>query len=210
MFLCLFVTPTCILRISFDCDVWCVKQEHMIQSEVSLLRRVKHPNIVLLIEEIDTQNDLYLVMELVKVLLQHNMKSCKCHVQNVTLADSAFFREGTSLMPSPPPTSTQSGTPAVCSSTWPAPSSTCTAWISSTGTSSPRTCWWVRDWSCSVALVSLLPESFTDRYADNLARSQQKALLLLKFQPCFTLITQRLPTHPFCKLRNRSGAALIC
>lgn len=39
----------------------------MIQSEVSLLRRVKHPNIVLLIEEMDTHNDLYLVMELVKV-----------------------------------------------------------------------------------------------------------------------------------------------
>lgn len=40
----------------------------MIQSEVSILRRVKHPNIVLLIEEMDTQNELYLVMELVKVL----------------------------------------------------------------------------------------------------------------------------------------------
>lgn len=44
----------------------CRGKEHMIQSEVSLLRRVKHPNIVLLIEEIDTQHDLYLVMELVK------------------------------------------------------------------------------------------------------------------------------------------------
>lgn len=52
----------------------------MIQSEVSLLRRVKHPNIVLLIEEIDTQNDLYLVMELVKVLHQHNRPTSKCHV----------------------------------------------------------------------------------------------------------------------------------
>lgn len=41
----------------------------MIQSEVSILRRVKHPNIVLLIEEMDTQNELYLVMELVKVLI---------------------------------------------------------------------------------------------------------------------------------------------
>lgn len=40
----------------------------MIQSEVSILRRVKHPNIVLLIEEIDTHSELYLVMELVKVL----------------------------------------------------------------------------------------------------------------------------------------------
>lgn len=40
----------------------------MIQSEVSILRRVKHPNIVLLIEEIDAHSELYLVMELVKVL----------------------------------------------------------------------------------------------------------------------------------------------
>lgn len=45
-----------------------ITQEHMIQSEVSILRRVKHPNIVLLIEEMDTNSELYLVMELVKVL----------------------------------------------------------------------------------------------------------------------------------------------
>lgn len=51
---------------SFDC-ISSITQEHMIQSEVSILRRVKHPNIVLLIEEMDTQSELYLVMELVKV-----------------------------------------------------------------------------------------------------------------------------------------------
>lgn len=39
----------------------------MIQNEVAILRRVKHPNIVLLIEEMDTYGELYLVMELVKV-----------------------------------------------------------------------------------------------------------------------------------------------
>lgn len=49
-----------------DTCVCCV-QEHMIQNEVSILRRVKHPNIVLLIEEMDTYSELYLVMELVKV-----------------------------------------------------------------------------------------------------------------------------------------------
>lgn len=38
----------------------------MIQNEVSILRRVKHPNIVLLIEEMDVPTELYLVMELVK------------------------------------------------------------------------------------------------------------------------------------------------
>uniref|UniRef100_A0A8D0D6Q6 Serine/threonine-protein kinase DCLK2 n=1 Tax=Sander lucioperca TaxID=283035 RepID=A0A8D0D6Q6_SANLU len=44
----------------------CRGKEHMIQSEVSILRRVKHPNIVLLIEEMDTYSELFLVMELVK------------------------------------------------------------------------------------------------------------------------------------------------
>lgn len=42
-------------------------QEHLIENEVSILRRVKHPNIIMLIEEMDTPTELYLVMELVKV-----------------------------------------------------------------------------------------------------------------------------------------------
>uniref|UniRef100_A0A8C1GBQ6 Serine/threonine-protein kinase DCLK2 n=1 Tax=Cyprinus carpio TaxID=7962 RepID=A0A8C1GBQ6_CYPCA len=41
-------------------------QEHLIESEVAVLRRVKHPNIIMLIEEVDTPTELYLVMELVK------------------------------------------------------------------------------------------------------------------------------------------------
>ncbi|XP_057676809.1 serine/threonine-protein kinase DCLK1-like isoform X2 [Corythoichthys intestinalis] len=44
----------------------CRGKEHMIQNEVAILRRVKHPNIVLLIEEVDTYGELYMVMELVK------------------------------------------------------------------------------------------------------------------------------------------------
>nr|XP_055064055.1 serine/threonine-protein kinase DCLK1a isoform X4 [Misgurnus anguillicaudatus] len=44
----------------------CRGKEHMIQNEVDILRRVKHPNIVLLIEEMETYSELYLVMELVK------------------------------------------------------------------------------------------------------------------------------------------------
>ncbi|KAK1800362.1 hypothetical protein P4O66_005605 [Electrophorus voltai] len=44
----------------------CRGKEQMIQNEVAILRRVKHPNIVLLIEEMDTYSELYLVMELVK------------------------------------------------------------------------------------------------------------------------------------------------
>lgn len=39
----------------------------MINNEVCILRRVKHPNIVQLVEEYITVNELYLVMELIKV-----------------------------------------------------------------------------------------------------------------------------------------------
>lgn len=44
-------------------------QEHLIENEVSVLRQVKHPNVIMLIEEVDTASELYLVMELVKVRL---------------------------------------------------------------------------------------------------------------------------------------------
>uniref|UniRef100_A0A8C1YUA9 Serine/threonine-protein kinase DCLK2 n=1 Tax=Cyprinus carpio TaxID=7962 RepID=A0A8C1YUA9_CYPCA len=44
----------------------CRGKEHLIESEVAVLRRVKHPNIIMLIEEVDTPTELYLVMELVK------------------------------------------------------------------------------------------------------------------------------------------------
>ncbi|XP_016411038.1 serine/threonine-protein kinase DCLK2-like isoform X8 [Sinocyclocheilus rhinocerous] len=44
----------------------CRGKEHLIECEVAVLRRVKHPNIIMLIEEVDTPTELYLVMELVK------------------------------------------------------------------------------------------------------------------------------------------------
>ncbi|KAM9792466.1 serine/threonine-protein kinase DCLK2 [Neosynchiropus ocellatus] len=44
----------------------CRGKEHLIESEVSVLRKVKHPNIIMLVEEVDTPSELYLVMELVK------------------------------------------------------------------------------------------------------------------------------------------------
>ncbi|XP_051784111.1 serine/threonine-protein kinase DCLK2 isoform X1 [Erpetoichthys calabaricus] len=44
----------------------CSGKEHLIENEVAVLRRVKHPNIIMLIEEVDTATELYLVMELVK------------------------------------------------------------------------------------------------------------------------------------------------
>jgi doublecortin-like kinase 1/2 len=45
----------------------CKGKEHMIASEVSILRKVRHPNIVHLYAEFDFPKQLYLVMELVKV-----------------------------------------------------------------------------------------------------------------------------------------------
>ncbi|XP_074848002.1 serine/threonine-protein kinase DCLK2 isoform X2 [Carettochelys insculpta] len=44
----------------------CCGKEHLIENEVSILRQVKHPNIIMLIEEMNTPTELYLVMELVK------------------------------------------------------------------------------------------------------------------------------------------------
>ncbi|XP_041839639.1 serine/threonine-protein kinase DCLK2 isoform X2 [Melanotaenia boesemani] len=44
----------------------CRGKEHLIENEVAVLRKVKHPNIIMLIEEVDTPAELYLVMELVK------------------------------------------------------------------------------------------------------------------------------------------------
>lgn len=44
----------------------CRGKEHMIANEVAILRKVKHPNIVHLLEEFDLDNELYLVMELIK------------------------------------------------------------------------------------------------------------------------------------------------
>ncbi|XP_015200173.2 serine/threonine-protein kinase DCLK2 isoform X1 [Lepisosteus oculatus] len=44
----------------------CSGKEHLIENEVAVLRKVKHPNIIMLIEEVDTATELYLVMELVK------------------------------------------------------------------------------------------------------------------------------------------------
>ncbi|XP_030000180.1 serine/threonine-protein kinase DCLK2 isoform X2 [Sphaeramia orbicularis] len=44
----------------------CTGKEHLIENEVAVLRKVKHPNIIMLIEEVDTPSELYLVMELVK------------------------------------------------------------------------------------------------------------------------------------------------
>ena len=41
----------------------------MIESEVAILRKVRHSNIIRLISEYDSPNELYLVMELIKVVI---------------------------------------------------------------------------------------------------------------------------------------------
>uniref|UniRef100_A0AAY4C3V3 Serine/threonine-protein kinase DCLK2 n=1 Tax=Denticeps clupeoides TaxID=299321 RepID=A0AAY4C3V3_9TELE len=46
--------------------VKCSGKEHLIANEVAVLRRVRHPSIIMLMEEVDTPTNLYLVMELVK------------------------------------------------------------------------------------------------------------------------------------------------
>ena len=75
-------------------DSFSLGQEHMIQNEVSILRRVKHPNIVLLIEEMDVPTELYLVMELVKVRILERERKQSARPSWVNRARSLF----------PPPT----------------------------------------------------------------------------------------------------------
>ena len=55
-------------------------QEHMVENEISILRRVKHKNIVELIEEYETPKEIFLVMELVKVRIK-----IFCRDQNYTI-----------------------------------------------------------------------------------------------------------------------------
>ena len=45
----------------------CRGKEHMIENEVNILRRIKHENIIQLIEDFDVDSEFYLVMELVQV-----------------------------------------------------------------------------------------------------------------------------------------------
>lgn len=54
----------------------------MIESEVSILRRVHHPNIVQLVAEYDTHSELYLVMELIKVSMITSAL-CSCILVNI-------------------------------------------------------------------------------------------------------------------------------
>ena len=42
-------------------------KEHMIENEINVMKACQHPNIVKLNEEFETNDEIYLIMELVKV-----------------------------------------------------------------------------------------------------------------------------------------------
>lgn len=44
-------------------------RDQMVENEISIMKRCNHANIIKLIEEFETPNELYLIMELVKVSL---------------------------------------------------------------------------------------------------------------------------------------------
>lgn len=58
---------TCIISLNVPFNPFIYFKEQMIENEVSILRKVDHPNIILLKDEYDTKDELYLVMELVRV-----------------------------------------------------------------------------------------------------------------------------------------------
>ena len=69
-------------------------QEHLVESETDILRRVSHPNIVKFIEQYETVKEIFLVLELVKVFVNEAVNnSCRnCIIskrsQNVTILSS--------------------------------------------------------------------------------------------------------------------------
>jgi len=65
----------------------CRGKEHMIESEVSILRRIHHPNIVQLVAEYDTHSELYLVMDLIKVSMITSALYCYFWL-NIKVKDS--------------------------------------------------------------------------------------------------------------------------
>lgn len=59
---------------------------------MSILRRVKHPNIIMLVEEMETATELFLVMELVKVRGWTDFLGAKS--QDVTVVLKDLIRKG--------------------------------------------------------------------------------------------------------------------
>ena len=48
----------------------------MIQNELAILRKIRHPNIVQLLEDYETSSELYLIMELIKVGIVMGLSNC--------------------------------------------------------------------------------------------------------------------------------------
>ena len=77
--LCLFPLVSLFLSLSlsgYGLSMSLCLQEHLIENEVAVLRRVKHPNIIMLMEEVDSPTELCLVMELVKVTVTLCLWTC--------------------------------------------------------------------------------------------------------------------------------------
>ncbi|XP_071478079.1 serine/threonine-protein kinase DCLK1-like [Diadema antillarum] len=83
----------------------CKGKEKMIENEVSILRQVKHPNIILLIEDFDCPTHLYLVMELVKggdlfdaitTTTKYTERDASCMVHN--LFSALFYLHSMSIV----------------------------------------------------------------------------------------------------------------
>lgn len=70
----------------------CQGRERMIENEVSILRKIKHPNIVQLIDEFHSSDTLYLVMELVTASDRHlairSRRFCCCCCCCITASHS--------------------------------------------------------------------------------------------------------------------------
>ena len=51
-------------------------KEHMVENEIEIMKLCNHPNICKLIEEFETKDEIYLIMELVKVKKHINDQKC--------------------------------------------------------------------------------------------------------------------------------------
>ena len=51
-------------------------KEHMVENEIEIMKLCNHPNICKLIEEFETKDEIYLIMELVKVNKDINDRKC--------------------------------------------------------------------------------------------------------------------------------------
>lgn len=92
------------------CAVLVAGKEQMVENEIEVMKLCDHQNICKLIEEYETQNEIYLIMELVKVadssFLQidvggrdvQNFLVRRAKLQFFLYSDGCFYRVETCLM----------------------------------------------------------------------------------------------------------------